>query len=125
MKDDLLTIINHYGLDKQLKYIHSEYFELDEAILRSTKAHITEEIADVMVMLKQFQYFYDISDDVIELVMKNKIARQLKRIENEKSNLWLVMWTYNNWRYVHIDYICIINRSSCNNDFVGGITKNL
>ena len=87
MKDDLLKIINHYGLDKQLKYIHSEYFELDEAILRSTKAHITEEIADVLVMLKQLQYYYDISDDVVELVMKSKITRQLKRIENETSNI--------------------------------------
>ena len=33
MKDKLLQIINHYGVMKQLKYIHSEYFELDEAIL--------------------------------------------------------------------------------------------
>lgn len=27
MKEDLLKIINHYGLMKQLKYIHSEYLE--------------------------------------------------------------------------------------------------
>ena len=86
-KEDLLKIINYYGIDKQLKYIHSEYFELDEAILRSTKSHITEEIADVLVMLKQIQYYYDISDDLVELVMKSKIARQLKRIENEKNNI--------------------------------------
>lgn len=32
MKEDLLKIINYYGINKQLKYIHSEYFELDEAI---------------------------------------------------------------------------------------------
>ena len=100
MKDDLLKIINHYGLDKQLKYIHSEYFELDEAIIqkeypaiakghkndeldRLENNHIAEEIADVLVMLKQIQYYYDIGDDVVELVMKSKIARQLKRIEDE------------------------------------------
>ena len=34
MKSDLLKIINHYTLMKQLKYIHSEYFELDEAIVQ-------------------------------------------------------------------------------------------
>ena len=33
MKDKLLQIINHYGIMPQLKYIHSEYFELDEAIM--------------------------------------------------------------------------------------------
>ena len=65
MKENLMKIINHYGLMKQLKYIHSEYFELDEAIIKmlnneylyypeiekSCKEHIAEEIADVMVML--------------------------------------------------------------------------
>ena len=45
MKKELLEIINNYGIDKQLKYIHSEYFELDEAI-------IDYKYADVMVMLK-------------------------------------------------------------------------
>ena len=76
MKENLLKIINHYGINKQLKYIHSEYFELDEAILdyqksgwyfddedckdikKEYKTHIAEELADVMVMLKQFQYYY-------------------------------------------------------------------
>ena len=95
MKQNLLKIINHYGLMKQLKYIHSEYFELDEAIVigedrnEHLKSHgwnednIAGEIADVMVMLKQFQYYYDISDEQIENIMKFKIQRQLERIESE------------------------------------------
>lgn len=91
MKDKLLKIINHYGVMKQLKYIHSEYFELDEAIIRYYDMedlgfdleHIAEEIADVMVMLKQFQYYFDITDERIEKIMNEKIDRQLERIENE------------------------------------------
>lgn len=92
MKSDLLKIINHYGIDNQLKYIHSEYFELDEAIfdyitrdenMYHDREHIAEEIADIMVMLKQFQYYYDISDEQIEDIMKFKINRQLERIELE------------------------------------------
>lgn len=101
MKDKLLEIINHYGIEKQLKYIHSEYFELDESILDYEKSgwdfsndtcldierdysnHIAEEIADVMVMLKQFQYYYGISDEEIEKIMKEKVDRQLERIKNE------------------------------------------
>lgn len=97
----LLKIINHYGINKQLKYIHSEYFELDEAIINaennryigiirkpcdSCVEHITEEIADVMVMLKQFQYYYDISNEQIEKIMQEKIKRQLMRIDKENDS---------------------------------------
>ena len=31
MREDLLKIIHYYGINEQLKYIHSEYYELDEA----------------------------------------------------------------------------------------------
>lgn len=100
MKNDLLKIINNYGVMPQLKYFQSEVFELNEAIICEEKSKrddevnnyksikdIAEEIADVMVMLKQFQYYYGIEDKEIEEVMKYKIERQLKRIENEnKSN---------------------------------------
>ncbi len=102
MKDKLLKIIDYYGWDKQLKYIHSEYFELDEAILdyenyidlvdmelntkTQLKNHIAEEIADVMVMLKQFQYAYNISDKYIEDMMNIKIDRQLDRIKDGEDN---------------------------------------
>lgn len=96
MKEDLLKIIEHYGINKQLKYIHSEYYELDEAILANWYdidgvtdvgyvEHIREEIADVLVMLKQIQYYYEIPDEEIENVMKYKIERQLKRIEDENK----------------------------------------
>lgn len=105
IKEDLLKIIEHYGLMKQLKYIHSEYFELDEAILDYEKSgwdfsddtcldierdyinHITEELADIMVMLKQFQYYYRITDEQIENIMKTKIERQLNRISLEKGEI--------------------------------------
>lgn len=98
MKEELLKIINHYGIKHQLKYIHSEYFELDEAITQREyqakdkksyelvefeKAHIIEEIADIEVMLKQFQYYYDISDEDIEEIMKYKIQRQIERIKKD------------------------------------------
>lgn len=94
MQEKLLKIINNYGLLEQLKYIHSEYFELDEAIIdykyvevykgspaeKYHKEHIAEEMADVMVMLKQFQYYYDIKDEEINKIMEYKINRQIDRI---------------------------------------------
>lgn len=97
MREKLLKIINHYGIDKQLKYIHTEYFELDESIIdykyvevykgspaeKYHKGHIAEEIADIMVMLKQFQYYYGIDDEILENIMNQKIDRQLERIQKE------------------------------------------
>lgn len=98
MKEDVLKIINHYGIMPQLKYFQSEVFELNEAIItfengdcwsnsgiELNKKHIAEEIADVMVMLKQFQMYYKISRDEIRDIMKYKIERQLERIDNENK----------------------------------------
>lgn len=38
------------------------------------------------IMLKQFQYYYGITDEEIINNMQFKIKRQLERIKNEKSN---------------------------------------
>ena len=114
MNEKLRKIINHYGINKQLKYFQSEVFELNEAIIKRrntgilesvvvgissalasvlnikqvdySKEHIKEELADVMVMLKQFQLYYDIPTTEIREVMKNKVERQLERIKVENND---------------------------------------
>lgn len=113
MKEDLKKIINHYGIMPQLKYLQSEVFELNEAVIKHQNknpiilaldsiqkmAHslskqeyeissindIAGEIADVMVMVKQIQYVYDISDEKIQSIMESKVNRQLERIANENN----------------------------------------
>lgn len=100
MKEDLLKIINTYGVIPQLKYMQTEMFEFIEAIFGyeeqkrvceqccnklhcdKEKEHIEEEFADLMVMLEQFKVYYDLDNDKIIETMKYKINRQLKRIEN-------------------------------------------
>jgi len=101
MEEKLLKIINHYGVSHQLKHFQSEVFELNEAIIRfeeaklnyfegyglaqpDLKEHITEEIADVMVMLCQFKEHYHIDGKEIMKIMNEKIDRQLKRIGEEQ-----------------------------------------
>lgn len=104
MKDDLLKIISFYGVIPQLKYFQTEVFEMNEAIIRYEelnnhigdlevydidetelkKEHIAEEIADITVMLKQFQYYYGITDEEIINNMQFKIKRQLERIKEGK-----------------------------------------
>lgn len=106
MKNDLLKIINHYGVLPQLKYFQSEVFELNEAIIRyefasgdnatleileemrkwdllKFKQHIEEEFADVMVLLTQIKHYYKLDSERIKKIMEEKIARQLERMKNE------------------------------------------
>ena len=103
MKNDLLKIINYYSLFEQLKYFQSEVFELNEAILRYDEAginnfddksekdvtemrnHIAEAIADVLCMLRQFQYSFGFKDEKIDEIVKIKVERQLERMKNERK----------------------------------------
>ena len=104
MKENLLKIINNYGVMPQLKYFQSEVWELNEAIFQyvaqkeacenigcsrihvdSCKKHIAEEIADCEIFLMQFKEYYHIDGKQIMKVMIEKIDRQLGRIEKEKN----------------------------------------
>lgn len=106
MKEGLLQIIHKYGINHQQRKLNEEVFELQEAIIKykfaedDNKAqlefleederwnldffenHIVEELSDCYVMLKQFQYYYGITDEEIEKEMQFKINRQIERIEN-------------------------------------------
>ena len=98
MKDNLLKIIDHYGINNQLRKFNEESFELQEAIINhgwtimsfeklseKTKENIAEEIADCYVILEQFRQNFGISNEELEKIMKYKIERQLERIENESN----------------------------------------
>lgn len=88
---DLETICQHYGIRGQLKKISEEVFELQEAVIDNewdvdgNIEHIAEELADVMVLWEQIRLHYEVPIQVIQGIMKEKIERQLKRIENEKG----------------------------------------
>ena len=83
MENKLLTIFNTYGKSNQVSKLLEEVGEFIETIMNEDKENMVQEIADVMVMLKQFQYYYGIEDEQIEEIMKYKINRQLERINKE------------------------------------------
>lgn len=99
MKNKLLQIIQHYGINNQLRKFNEENFELIEAIhvLENSAAilkvlegttlikNIKEEITDNLVLLSQFILYYDIDLDEIEKVFKYKVERQLKRMKKDKK----------------------------------------
>ena len=97
MRDKILKIINTYGVLPQLKYLQSEVFEFNEAVIKYNEAlssadttevrlkylkeHIAEEFADVQVMLEQFKVYYNLDNQEIMEIMEYKINRQIDRIE--------------------------------------------
>ena len=103
MYENLWKIIEHYGINNQQRKLEEEVFELQEAImelqhyeeyacdfdyqttLKKQKEHITEELADVMVILEQFKKYYNIPDDEIEKIKEFKVKRQLERIDNNEK----------------------------------------
>ena len=88
MKEDLLKIIEHFGINNQQRKLQEELFELNEAITIYEQGNnqsyddIAEEIADVCVILRQFMEIYNITQDEISERMANKINRTLERIES-------------------------------------------
>ena len=105
MKDKLLKIINHYGIKHQQRKLNEEVFELQEAIIRKeylpnekdvdpelfamnleleqAKENIEEELADVLVILSQIKYYYELDSERIKEIMKQKVDRQLDRMKEE------------------------------------------
>ena len=99
MREYCLKIIDHYGINHQQRKLAEEVFELNEAIIQyevaygdmcytekameGQRQHIAEELADVMVLLRQFQAYYNIEAEQLGTIMYNKIQRTLKRMEKE------------------------------------------
>lgn len=84
MENKLLTIFNTYGKSHQVSKLLEEVGEFIETVINEDKENMVQEMADCMVMLKQFQYYYGITDEEIIKVMKEKIDRQLERIKEGK-----------------------------------------
>lgn len=100
MNKDIIEIIRYFGVNPQQKKMNEEMYELEEAItqyemVKDNKVmysdsyldkcyhHVAEEIADVFLMVKQFQKYYEIPENEIETIMQGKISRTFKRIDKE------------------------------------------
>ena len=87
MDDKLKQIINHYGVIPQLKYLQSEVFEFNEAVIRAENKfepiididHITEEMADVFMYLTDVMLCCRVSAEEFEQAYRAKAEHNLKR----------------------------------------------
>lgn len=83
MKDkELKKITEYFGIDNQIIKLNEELAELTVEIVKDNYFGIQEELADVYVLLKQIQLYFNIDEEEIESVSNEKINRTLKRIKD-------------------------------------------
>lgn len=80
---DCKRIYDHYGEKQQKKQLIQELGELIVAITKEDNENFIEELADVSVMIDQFLIAYPDVDDSVKATQFKKVARQIKRIEEE------------------------------------------
>ena len=87
----LQKAINWYGADKQMLIAIEELSELQKAIVKwfrkpteETKSNISEEMADVYVMLKQLEIMHK-NDTEVQKNIDYKIKRLQERIKKEEK----------------------------------------
>ncbi len=83
-------ILKHYGQQKQEVQAVQELSELilllaarEDQRKSNYKEHVTEEIADSLIMIEQIRLANGISDKDINAVIVQKISRQFNRISEE------------------------------------------
>jgi NTP pyrophosphatase (non-canonical NTP hydrolase) len=76
-------IFSHYGEDAQKRQLIQELSELITALTKNDEENITEEMADVLVLLDQFVIANPERDKKIQNMQLYKVERQLKRIQED------------------------------------------
>lgn len=82
LDERLKRIADNYDLEGQELKLIEEMAELTQAIIKGKHDHVSEEIADVEIMLEQVKYLGHYHP---EAYREFKIARQLKRMEYESK----------------------------------------
>lgn len=82
-KQKLRQIFQKFGIKAQTRKFAEESYELQEQL---HKDHINiekvkEEMADCIVLLKQFQLLFTITDEELEKECEKKINRTIERIK--------------------------------------------
>lgn len=87
-QESIKRIAKHYGFRHQAMKAAEECSELAVALCKlvegeSGRTAVIEEMADVMIMLRQMQYLMRIDRKGLDTCIGKKISRQLTRMQNE------------------------------------------
>ena len=85
MNQNIKRIAKHYGYQHQVKKTIEECGEFIVALSKlandeGSRKDVLEEMADVMVMLQQMQYFLCINPSESHKTMEAKVHRQIERM---------------------------------------------
>lgn len=85
MNQNIKCIAKHYGFQHQaIKTVEkcSKFITTLSKLANGegSWAYVVEEMADVMVMLQQMQYFLNIDSALLHKTMETKVHRQLERM---------------------------------------------
>lgn len=87
LEKKLTRVYDNFGKKTQCKKLFEEVYELVEAIneyeYHGSKVHIEEEIADIYVLLKQFEIAYKLNKTNVSKNISMKVERTLDRIKNK------------------------------------------
>ena len=88
---DLWQIIAHHGYANQKAKAIEEMSELQQALARDLEGrrdrdNLSEEMADVYIMLGQLELIYNNHDDIVANV-RMKLARTLEQVEAERTGV--------------------------------------
>ena len=82
MDKKLNDIRKYFTITEQIVKLHEEVGELTiECAKNDNYFNIAEELADCHVLLRQIQLFYEVDDDELQAIMKEKVDRTIKRIK--------------------------------------------
>lgn len=76
-------IADRFGYERQKVKCMEELAELTQALAKDDVENITEEIADVEIMLAQIKYLLEINDSEIIEIKGDKLIRTLGKIRIE------------------------------------------
>ena len=92
-EDGIQYIADAYGLGNQREKLIEELSELLVAVTHDDRENISEEMADVRIMIDQVAYLMDIRPEV-EGYVKSKIDRTLHEMEGwRKTSQMVTRWS--------------------------------
>lgn len=90
-REDIKKLIEAHGAEETLDICFEECGELIQAISKAKRRqragrtidhyNLLGEIADVLICVELLKEFFDIDDFAVEAIVKEKMKRNLKRIE--------------------------------------------
>ena len=96
-EEKVKRIADYYGWNNQLKQLAEECCELSVESLHYIKEgrgieRISEEMADVLIMIQQIIYLIGHGYGDVEKYAEFKLDRQLRRIEREQEQIQIAMF---------------------------------